>query len=68
MPMGPGKYEPECTEALLKTGGHTVLLIVLGGAKGTGFSMATTDPASIALVPAILRSTADEIEKCSTDA
>jgi hypothetical protein len=62
MPMGAGKYDSECTQDLLKTQATAVLLIVLGGKKGSGFSMATIDAATIAMVPAILRDTADQIE------
>ena len=64
MPTGPGKYEPECTEMLEKTGADAVLLIVLGGEKGSGFSMGTFKPANILLVPTLLRDIADAIEKC----
>lgn len=68
---GGGKYEPECTEALLKCGAQSVLLIVFGGDRGDGFSIAArpTDTGdlgevaeTILKIPYVLRSVADQIE------
>lgn len=62
MLLGPGKYAVECERDLKETQAAAVLLIVLGGKKGSGFSMGAFDPELAAAVPAILRDTADEIE------
>lgn len=62
MPLGPGKYADECERDLKEIRAAAVLLIVLGGKKGSGFSMATFDPGLAAAAPKILRDAADEIE------
>ncbi len=62
MPMGPGKYDPECTRDLMENQADAVLLIVLGGKKGSGFSIATLSAEILVAVPAILRDTANQIE------
>lgn len=61
MPLGPGKYDHACTEARLATGGG-VLLIVIDGYHGTGFS-AQLSLEDTLKVPEILRSVANNIEK-----
>lgn len=63
MPIGSGgKYDRECeyVRQLLRSRG--VLLIVLDGPKGPGFSAQGT-PEILAGVPEVLRITADSIEK-----
>jgi hypothetical protein len=62
MPLGPGKYDELCTKVREETNADTVLVIVLGGVKGSGFSMQTREMKISVLVPAILRDTADQIE------
>ena len=61
MPFGPGKYDEAATVARRMTGGD-VLLIVVGGAQGGGFS-AQCSPALLARLPALLRGVADDIEQ-----
>jgi hypothetical protein len=68
MPMGPGKYDAECMRDLVETQADGVLLIVLGGKKGSGFSLAAFSADILAMVPAILRDTAGEIEASSEKA
>ena len=62
MSLGPGKYAVECERDLRETEASAVLLIVLNGKKGNGFSMATLYPELMAAVPSILRDMANEIE------
>lgn len=62
MPLGPGKYDELCTKVREETKADTVLVIVLGGEKGSGFSMQTAKMEISVLVPAILRDTAAQIE------
>lgn len=62
MALGPGIYDDECTEAREATKAQTVLLMVMGGAKGNGFSVQSTDALVQVKLPAILRSIADQIE------
>lgn len=64
-PVGPGgKYERETIEAARATRAKLVVLMVLGGSRGTGFGVSVrADQAPlIADLPAILRAVADEIE------
>ncbi len=44
MAEGPGKYDDECTIARHLTGAAACLLVILGGNKGSGFSV-HIDPA-----------------------
>lgn len=73
MTTGPGKYDEECTAALIATDAQAVLLVVLGGDRGDGFSMSSSvgsPPASMlptvlrpaSMLPAVLRLVADQIE------
>lgn len=39
MATGPGKYDAECTHVRLTTKAAGVVLIVFGGAEGSGFSV-----------------------------
>lgn len=63
MALGPGKYDDVCTEVREKTkakGG--VLLIVIGGDKGNGFSCQADAIVTFAL-PEMLEQIAGEIRK-----
>jgi len=59
MPFGPGRYDDACTKAREATGG-SVVLIVIGGAAGDGFS-AQTDGDTLLRLPELLERTAREI-------
>lgn len=61
MPLGPGKYDEEVTKLRDQVQAKGILLIVLGGARGTGFS-AQLSVADMLLIPDMLRSMADQIE------
>jgi len=61
IPRGPGKYDAECTKIQEEQRAAGVLLIVLNGQRGSGFSVAATLDV-IASIPEILRDTADQIE------
>jgi len=61
MSAGAGKYDDAATAAREATKAEGVLLIVLGGDKGSGFS-AQIPPEIVARVPALLRHIANEIE------
>jgi methylmalonyl-CoA mutase cobalamin-binding subunit len=39
MPVGPGKYDDECTEVREKLEAQGIILCVIGGKKGNGFSV-----------------------------
>lgn len=59
--LGPGKYDDEATAAREQTGG-SVILIVLGGERGSGMALQVT-PAVVAKLPALLRALAEQIER-----
>lgn len=63
MSVGPGKYDEACTEARERTQAAGVVLIVFGGAAGSGFSVQTVAPKLLADLPAILRTIAAGIER-----
>lgn len=62
MALGPGKYDAETTRVMVAEHADAVILIVIGGSKGGGFSCQATPELTLAL-PKILRSMADDIER-----
>lgn len=68
MPIGPGKYDAAATLARHAVGiadenpSGAVVLIVLNGREGHGFSV-QADPATYLRLPRLLRSVADQIEQ-----
>lgn len=63
MAQGPGRYDAECSTVMLTTGANTVVLVVVGGDRGSGFSVVSKDPETDSKLPAMLRHMADEIEQ-----
>jgi hypothetical protein len=61
MTIGPGKYDKETTVVMEATNAQGVILIVIGGDRGEGFSVQATLEATLAL-PMMLRSIADQVE------
>ena len=57
-----GNYDDYAARVQAETNAEGVLLIVLGGNKGTGFSVVATERV-VAAIPRIIRDTADMIEK-----
>lgn len=66
MATGPGKYDHEVTLIREGVGATTVILAVIGGSRGSGFSVQTQDPESLRVLPDILRTIADQIERDNT--
>jgi hypothetical protein len=62
MPEGPGKYDEECEGVLKSTNAIACILLVLGGDKGNGFEVASTEPGLKKEIPKLLREMADQIE------
>lgn len=62
MTMGPGKYDDLATYVRDMAKACGVIVIVLDGEKGSGFSC-QTDARTLIGLPAMLRDVADEIEK-----
>lgn len=61
MPIGPGKYDGYCTEIQQRTLATGVVLLVMGGQHGSGFSVQVTDE-NLLVVPDLLRTIADQME------
>lgn len=62
MPIGPGKYDEQCTRVRLETGAAACIVMVFGGDKGSGFSCQIEAGGPPVDLPAVLRSLADQIE------
>jgi hypothetical protein len=62
MPAGPGKYDQECSAILGQTEASLILLLVIQGYKGNGFSVTATNWDQISYLPELLRDAADQIE------
>lgn len=60
MTLGPGKYDDAASLARSQTGG-SVLLVVIDGDKGHGFSCQTSATV-LARMPTVLRSLATQLE------
>lgn len=58
-----GKFGPEVERLLLELQANGIILVVAGGPRGPGFSVAVTDPALLFSLPRVLRETADTIER-----
>lgn len=64
MAQGPGKYDDLCTLVRERAQAQGVILLVLGGHHGEGFSVQCL-PTLIAAIPVLLRDLATEIERQS---
>ena len=62
MALGPGKYDSLVTPIRLETDAAAVILIVIDGKQGSGFSVQSTSPRITKRLPALLRVMADQIE------
>lgn len=62
MPVGPGRYDKWCTKIREEEKAEGVILIVVGGVKGEGFS-AQLPPHLTAKMPEVLRHVARQIEE-----
>lgn len=60
---GGGKYEELAEYAAQKAQAEFVVVIVMGGNQGSGFSLRGTRGEALYSVPTVLRHMADEIEK-----
>lgn len=62
MATGPGKYDDLCIAAMTAAGASTCVLLIIGGIRGAGFSLNSTDMAEVHALPEMLRATANQIE------
>jgi len=60
--IGPGRYDDLCTEVREKTDAAGVIVIVIDGNKGSGFSC-QSDLLTLALLPEMLEFVADKIRR-----
>lgn len=65
MPQGPGKYDELATLVLERAEAAGVVVIIVGGTKGAGFSVQVTDPRLLGGLSSVLRQVADEIDRSS---
>ncbi len=72
MALGPGKYDDACTLVREMTGGTSVVVAVMGGNKGAGFSVQSTAPIPpkilAYLLADMLEAIAEELRKSSDTA
>lgn len=61
MAQGPGKYDAQCTRTLHEVDAECVILIVIHGRLGSGFSVSCTTPHLLPTVPDALRQCADAV-------
>lgn len=57
-----GKYDVEAATVQLTTEADTVILVVIGGDRGNGFSVVSKDQDAPKKLPHMLRDMADKIE------
>ena len=62
MALGPGKYDDLATQAREQAKARAVVLIVVDGSKGSGFSV-QAQPDVVLPLPMLLRRIADDIEE-----
>jgi len=65
MTLGPGKYDKLATWARQRAGADGIILCVLNGEHGNGFSVqvrATYTPEQIVKIARVIRDVADQIE------
>jgi hypothetical protein len=62
MAVGPGKYDDLATYVRKQSQAQGVVVIVVGGNKGSGFSVQLT-PGVLLPLPTLLRTIADDIER-----
>lgn len=60
----PHKYDEACTAARIATGASGIILIILDGEHGPGFSM-QAPPSLVPDMPGLLRRMADDIERAA---
>lgn len=65
MAVGPGKYDRVCTELREAMGADAVVVIILNGKRGTGFSMQASPQAARAmpdLLEVVVKGMRDDIK------
>lgn len=57
-----GKYDAECEALFLLTGATATFVAVVGGNRGSSFSMSTRDPRIVPVLASVLRDIANQLE------
>lgn len=60
---GPGKYDDLASLIREQAKAETVMVIVINGDKGHGFSVQSHNPEMLPVLPKILRDVAEEMER-----
>jgi len=60
---GPGRYDDACTAARQATDASSIVLLVIGGNRGSGYSVQAVDPQLLERLPGLLRFVAEEIKR-----
>jgi hypothetical protein len=63
MALGPGKYDDACTVVREMTNADCVMVVVLGGDKGNGFSVQTVDPSVVDILSDLLEHMAKQLRE-----
>jgi hypothetical protein len=63
MASGPGKYDAICTVARETAGAQALVLIVLNGRHGSGFSVQSTRPLDPPVLVDLLQHVVDQLRK-----
>jgi hypothetical protein len=63
MAIGPGKYDDLCTAIRESTNAECVILVVVGGNLGHGFSVQLLNSSTMIQIPNVLREVATQIER-----
>lgn len=61
MSAGAGKYDDVCTATRLVTGARAVIVLVVDGIRGSGFSLQSSDPEVLQRLPDALEDMARQI-------
>ncbi len=61
MPEGPGKYDDLCVDILRKTNAECVLVVVVNGNRGSGFSVNSVNHKIVFEIPEMLEHMAEQI-------
>lgn len=63
MPLGPGKYDAECSRVMKDTKAEAVIVLVVGGTRGHGFSLQYREGVKVEEITQGLRAVAHAIER-----
>ena len=61
--IGPGKYDDLCTRVKAESKAEAVIVIVIKGVRGSGFSLQTDNPMVIINLPDVLQTVAAQIKE-----